>query len=323
MLAPISSEIEHPTISVVVPSYNHGRFIASCLRSIIKQATPPSELLVIDDGSTDNSPRVIAAVLKDCPFPSELIARENRGLAATLNQGLALTRGKYFAYLGSDDAWLETFLSARIETLQRRASAVLAFGHSYFIDEENRIVDCTVDWASYADGNVRQMLLGTIAPMSPTVLYLRAAVARHGWNETARLEDFELYLKLSREGEFAFDPRVLSAWRWHEANASWDQQMMLAEHLQALKNQSEALGLSNGELEKLQGEIRFSRAEEFLRIGDKQSAFELIKKNLGSARSALVLARLGARMLLPYNLIVKQRQHKQRQAFARYGSLEF
>src|SRR5438445_4853881 len=101
------------SISVVVPSYNHARFVEKCLRSIMKQTLPPRELIVIDDGSTDDSPRVIEHTLKDCPFPCELIARSNRGLSATLNEGSKITHGHYFAYLGSDDLWLPLFLEAR------------------------------------------------------------------------------------------------------------------------------------------------------------------------------------------------------------------
>ena len=112
--------------SVVVPSYNHKEYVGWCLRSIIKQTKQPSHLLVIDDGSTDDSPRLIESVLKDCPFPCELIARENRGLSATLNQSLELTSGDYFAYLSSDDVWLEDFLEARIARLRSRQAAVLA-----------------------------------------------------------------------------------------------------------------------------------------------------------------------------------------------------
>ncbi len=321
MPEPTTIETDLASVSVVVPSYNHGRFVASCLRSIIKQTPAPSELIVIDDGSTDDSPKTIEAVLKDCPFPSELIVRENRGLSATLNQALALTSGKYFAYLSSDDVWLEGFLAARVETLQNRPAAVLAYGHGYLIDGQNHVVDCTAEWASYLDGNVRSMLLKTIAPMSPTVLYLREAVARHGWNEAACLEDFELYLKLSNDGDFAFDPQVLSAWRWHEANASRNQVMMLEEHLDALRRQRGNLGLSDVELQKLQNQIRLSRAEDFLRIGEKKKAIELITANLGAVRSPLQLARLGARMLIPYRVIVKKRQRKQRGVFERYGSL--
>src|SRR5919198_117682 len=161
-------------VSVVVPSYNHAPFVASALRSVFRQTLRPAELLVIDDGSADDSARVAGGLLKDCPFPCELIARENRGLCATLNEGLSKTRGEYFAYLGSDDLWLPGFLAARVSLLGERARAVLAYGHALLIDERGEVFDCTADWAEYADGDARAMLFErTTAPMSPTVLYRR------------------------------------------------------------------------------------------------------------------------------------------------------
>ena len=110
---------EPATVSVVVPSYNHAQFIEATLRSIMKQTLPPAELIVIDDGSSDDSPAVIERVLNDCPFPCELIARDNRGLCATLNEGFERSRGNYFAYLGSDDLWLPDFLKARVACSNR------------------------------------------------------------------------------------------------------------------------------------------------------------------------------------------------------------
>src|SRR6266513_1714712 len=184
---------EPPAVSVVVPSYNHAQFIEATLHSIMKQTYRPAELVVIDDGSSDGSAGVIDRVLNDCSFPCELVARDNRGLCATLNEGFARTRGDYFAYLGSDDLWLPDFLKARVSLLESRAGAVLAYGHAYFIDEHNAIVDSTADWARYADGDVREMLLQTTAPMSPTVLYRRAALEEQRWDEESKLEDYDLY----------------------------------------------------------------------------------------------------------------------------------
>src|SRR5882672_4544514 len=152
-----------PRVSVVVPSYNHAPFVEATLRSIMKQTLQPAQLLVIDDGSRDESTAVIERVLSACPFPCELVVRSNRGLCATLNEGFERTRGNYFAYLGSDDLWLPDFLSARVGLLESRPEAVLAYGHAYFIDEQNAIIDCTADWAHYADGDVREMLLQTTA----------------------------------------------------------------------------------------------------------------------------------------------------------------
>lgn len=311
-----------PKVFVFVPSYNHAPFVESCLRSIIKQTFKPSELLVIDDGSTDGSPQTIERALKDCPFPCDLIARENRGLCATLNEGLARSRGNYFAYLGSDDLWLENFLEARVHLLESRTRAALAYGHCYLIDEQNRIVDCTNKWANYADGNARAMLLATTAPMSPTVMYRRSVLERHGWNEKARLEDYDLYLRLCVEGEFAFDPQVLSAWRLHGRNTSWNQTMMLEEQLEAQQSAREILGISAEELEKLQTTIRFNRAEDFLRIGQKAKALNLIYHNLAGANSPPRMARMFLRLLLPFRLIEWRKEIFQRRTTEEYGSIQ-
>ncbi|MFN2599389.1 MAG: glycosyltransferase family 2 protein, partial [Pyrinomonadaceae bacterium] len=221
--SPDTTDAGARAVSVVVPSHNHARFVGRALRSIFAQTHAPAHLLVIDDGSRDESVRVIERALASCPFPCEMIARENRGLAATLNEGLArVASSRYFAYLGSDDVWLPDFLRARVALLERRAASALAYGHCFYIDGEDHVFDRTDDWADYADGDARAMLWRGTGPHSPTVVYRRASVERHGWNERARLEDYELYLRLSAEGEFAFDARVLSAWRRHGTNTSRD-----------------------------------------------------------------------------------------------------
>lgn len=313
-----------PDVSVVVPSHNHAQFVEATLRSIMTQSLPPAELLVIDDGSSDGSPRIIESVLSDCPFPCELVARDNRGLCATLNEGFERTRGEYFAYLGSDDLWLPEFLQARVGLLESRARAVLAYGHSYFIDEQNRIIDSTADWARYADGDASEMLLQTTAPMSPTVVYRRAALAGLGaqrWNETARLEDYDLYLRLSAVGEFAFDPRTLSAWRRHDANVSWDQTLMLEEQLRAQREAAYRFGLTDVQVAELQRSTRFNRAEDFLRVGQKSRALSLMMHNWRGVKSFPATVRMLLRLLIPNPIMRRRARARQRRAFERYGSL--
>src|SRR2546423_3753538 len=123
-------------VFVIVPSYNHARFVEKCLRSVMAQTLPPTKLLVIDDGSIDDSPKTAERVLKDCPFTCDLVVRPNRGLAATLNEGLrrsAESHAAYFAYLGSDDVWLPTFLESRVATLGSRPAVVVAYGNAFSI----------------------------------------------------------------------------------------------------------------------------------------------------------------------------------------------
>ena len=309
-------------VSVVVPSYNHAQFIEATLRSIIKQTLPPAKLIVIDDGSSDESPAIIERTLNECPFSCEFIARDNRGLCATLNEGFEKTRGEYFAYLGSDDLWLPNFLEARVQLLESRPDPVLAYGHAYFVDEDNRVIDCTADWASYADGDVREMLLTTTAPMSPTVLYRRSAVGQQRWDERSRLEDYDLYLRLSAEGPFAFDPRVLSAWRRHGSNTSRDQTMMLEEHLKAQREAALRFGFRDEQVKELQRATRFNRAEDFLRVGDKSQALSLLTHNLRGAQSVRGTAKILLRLLMPNSFMRGRARVRERKAHQRYGTID-
>ncbi|MBA2528023.1 MAG: glycosyltransferase family 2 protein [Pyrinomonadaceae bacterium] len=311
-----------PKVSVVVPSFNHAPFIHATLRSIFNQTRPPAQLLVIDDGSSDGSPELIECILQDCPFPSELIARSNQGLCATLNGGFSRTSGDYFAYLSSDDLWLPDFLEARVSLLEAQPQAVLGYGHCFLIDAANQIIDCTLDWASYSDGNAREMLLQqTFAPMSPTVLYRRTSLENEGWHEQAKLEDYDLYLRLSTEGDFAFDARVLSAWRQHGHNTSRDFAWMIDARLAAQRRVADRLGVSPGELERFQTILQFAGAEDLLRLGEKSKAFKLLRQSFGGAPSTASLLRSLARLCVPYSLIKWHKKRKQGHAAKRYGPL--
>lgn len=309
-------------VSVVVPSYNHAPFVAAALRSVFAQTLAPARLLVIDDGSRDGSPRVIEETLKDCPFPCELLARANRGLCATLNEGLSKTVGGYFAYLGSDDLWLPDFLGARVALLDARPEAVLAYGHAYLVGERGEVFDCTLDWASYADGDARRMLLEeTYAPMSPTVLHRRSALERHGWNERARLEDYELYLRLSADGEFAFDPRVLSAWRRHGTNTSGDFVWMIEARLEAQRSAAPHLKLTPAQLAHYQRALNFAGAEDLLRLGDKRAALKYLRRGLGGTPSPAALARVALRLVTPYSLVRRRKRRRHAEAATRYAGV--
>lgn len=312
---------EPRAVSVVVPSFNHAKFIEATLRSIMRQTMWPAKLLVIDDGSSDQSSVIIDRMLNECPFPCEFVARGNRGLCATLNEGFERTDGDYFAYLGSDDLWLPDFLRARVELLESRAAAVLAYGHAYLIDEQNAIVDCTADWAAYADGDARDMLLKTTAPMSPTVLYRRRALEQEQWDDQAKLEDYDLYLRLSEAGEFAFDPSLLSAWRRHGSNVSWDQSLMLDEQLKAQREAALRFGFTSEQVERLQRATRFSRAEDFLRVGQKSQALSLMINNRKGASSSHATARMLLRLLIPTSFMRGRGRVKQRRAQERYGTI--
>jgi alpha-1,3-rhamnosyltransferase len=310
------------TVSVVVPSYNHAPFITRCLRSIIRQSYRPLELIVIDDGSTDGSSKQIEKVLDDCPFPCDLVSRSHKGLSATLNEGLRRSSGQFFAYLGSDDVWLGSFLASRVSLLEARPNAVLAYGHVFVVDEDDQIVECSKDWANYRDGYVGKMLLHQIVPFSPSVLYRREVVERCLWNEQAGLEDYDLYLRLSAHGEFAFDSQVLSAWRQHRFNKSRNLDFMLAECLKAQRQAVGSLNITIEELAKAGAELKWRYAADFVKAGQKRKAIELVCFNLKGSPSYTSVARMILAMVLPQPALRWRRKSSRLRAMKCYGSVQ-
>ncbi len=268
-----------PDLSVFVPCFNHGRYVAQTLRSIFRQTLPPSRLLVIDDGSTDDSAKVIERTLADCPFESEFISRPNRGLSATLNEGFERLSGKYFAYIGSDDLWLPDFLEARVSLLESAPDAVLAHGNAYVIDGNSKVIENSADYNTYVNDEARPLLDRSTAPISSTVCYRRAALEKHSWNEQSRLEDLELYLFLSYDGRFAFDPAVRSTWRMHDSNASRDFEWMLAEALAAQRRVAKSLGLPTAKLRDVEAKTSMEYALLFARRGASAKALDLLLKH--------------------------------------------
>lgn len=92
-----------PTVSVVMPAYMHAHYAGEAIASVFAQTHAPVEFIVIDDGSSDGTVDCCRVTLRDAPFPVRFIARENRGAAATLNQGIAMARGEFIQLLNSDD----------------------------------------------------------------------------------------------------------------------------------------------------------------------------------------------------------------------------
>ncbi len=316
-------EYEQKSISVFVPSFNHAPFVERCLRSIFAQTRAPAELLVIDDGSSDDSPNIIESALKDCPFHCELIVRPNRGLSATLNEGLDKTSGEFFAYLGSDDVWLPRLLEKRAAMLEADPNAVLACGHAYLIDDADRIIDRTRDWVEFTGGTMLDFLLRGQIFASSSVVYRRSALAKHRWNEDSILEDYELYLKLSADGPFAFDREELSAWRQHGTNVSGDFPRMMTEWIAAQDREIERLGMERSELDRIQRELRFDAVASFVRNRRRAAGLKLFVSNLGGARSPFHIARTAFRFIVPPPLFEWNRRRKRERAIKRFGRLKF
>lgn len=307
-------------VTVLVPSYNHAPFIERTLKSIFKQTLRPKKLIVIDDGSKDESAQIIEKVLATCPFEYSFIKRENRGLCATLNQGLAMANSEYFAYISSDDVWLPDFLQSRVQVLENHPNAVLSYSYSYLIDENDTIIDSNKNWGNYADGNASEMLLYPIIPASAAVLYRQSVLEKCYWQDGIVLEDYDLYLRLTVLGDFALDENILSAWRIHGYNTSSDFPLMMSEWLSAIQRNAEVLGLDKDNLERTLQKIKFRCVADFNRIGRKKEALQMFYENFPGAESVAQIGKTLIQLAVPQKILELHRERQKQKS--NYGKLE-
>lgn len=221
-------------VSVVIPSYNHAPYIEATIASVLAQTYPHLELFVIDDGSRDDSVARITRLL-DARTDSRatLIARENRGLCPTLNEGLRLARGRYFAYLGSDDLWEPEKLERQVAALEAADERVgAAYSDAYVIDAEGKRLDRYGRQYLYRGGDIyRDLLVMDYMPPSPTNLFVREKLLSvGGFNEDVTIEDYEAWLRLTRRYHVIYLPDVLASFRIHQTNTSsnYPERMLVA-----------------------------------------------------------------------------------------------
>jgi glycosyltransferase involved in cell wall biosynthesis len=122
-----------PKVSVVIPVYNQAQFIAEAIQSVLTQSFRDFEIIVIDDGSTDNTPEIASA------FPVRYFRQANQGVAAARNRGIALSLGKYIAFLDSDDIMLENALEKGVAVLDKYLGVSFSYGQAFMMNENGGV----------------------------------------------------------------------------------------------------------------------------------------------------------------------------------------
>ncbi len=124
----------HPIVSVVIPTYNRGWIIKEAIASVLAQTFPEFELIVVDDGSTDNTPKLLDAYEEII-----VISQVNKGVSAARNRGIAAASGKYIAFLDSDDLWLPEKLFVQLAFFQANPEALVCQTQETWIRNGQRI----------------------------------------------------------------------------------------------------------------------------------------------------------------------------------------
>jgi len=204
-----------PQVSIVIPAYNHGAYLARAIESVLAQNYRNLELIVLDDGSTDDTPKVLARYGDRFHWETHV----NMGQAATLNKGWRMACGEILGYLSADD-WLLPGAVARMATaLLARPGALVAYCDFQLVDPRGK----PIRRVRAAQFSLEAMLLDLACPPGPGALFRRSAFERAGgWNPELRLmADFDFWLRLARYGEFIHVPEPLAAWRVHPSSQSF------------------------------------------------------------------------------------------------------
>lgn len=215
----ISSEL----VSVIIPCYNHGHFLNQAIDSVLAQTYPRIEIIVVDDGSTDNTSEV-AARYKNIQY----VYQENTGLAAARNTGLRASHGSILVFLDADDRLLPEAVEQGVYALMDSPQSAFVSGRYRYTNEDNSIISeysqAPADSDSYA-----AFLHGNYIGMHATVTYRRAAIEEAGgFNpQLSACEDYDLYLRIAKKHPVSVHGHLVAEYRLHGKNMSRNPKLML------------------------------------------------------------------------------------------------
>jgi glycosyltransferase involved in cell wall biosynthesis len=221
-----------PLVSVVVPLYNGGAYIESTLRSVLSQSYGRLEIIVVDDGSTDQGPATVSTLVDESDGSVRLIRhddRRNHGIAASRNLAIRTARGELIAFVDQDDRWLPEKLEREVQALRRFPEAGLVYAKASFIDQHGspkavREVHSTEGRGTSGEPRrvfgelIKENFIPTL-----TALVRKSLIEKVGFLDEGPRYEYEDWLLFSKIAFFSgviFVPEVLAEYRVHKGNYS-------------------------------------------------------------------------------------------------------
>lgn len=227
------NNISNFKISVVVPVYNGKKYLRAAINSVVAQTFPPLELFIVDDGSTDDSLKVIEDIKAD--FPIHIIQQKNAGQSAARNHGARLAKGNYLALLDQDDIWyprhLEKLAKLFSESMNLGPRCGLVYSNLDEIDEEGRLIRLSyldyvysVNTVSHPKKSMYDMLGKDLFILPSATLICKQAFDQVGGfdDRLSGYEDDDLFARLFAASWInVYTPESLSQWRVYGASTSF------------------------------------------------------------------------------------------------------
>jgi glycosyltransferase involved in cell wall biosynthesis len=223
-------------VSIIIPCYNQGHLLPTAIESVLHQTYTTLEILVIDDGSVDNTPAVAAK------YPQvQYIYQPNQGLSAARNTGIQRSQGKYLVFLDADDWLYGKAIAVNVNYLQLYpASAFVAGSYDLVYSGEQRVV--TKISALYPNTYSALLAEGNFIGMIAAVMFPKWVLDEFTFAVALqRCEDYDLYLRITRKYQIIQHQERLAGYRMHLASLSANAPAMLSSALQVLQSQKASL----------------------------------------------------------------------------------
>jgi glycosyltransferase involved in cell wall biosynthesis len=233
-----------PLVSAVVPVYNGARYLRQALDSALAQTYQPLQVVVVDDGSTDASPDIIAS------YGARVLSirQANAGVAQARNTGLRAACGELIAFLDQDDWWLPEKVARQVERFQADPDLGLVHtGILQYSESAGQVVEGVYDTgpSPLLTGPCYDRLLLGNGVYNSSVMIRKAALARSGLFDPGipgnTCQDYDLWLRIARHYPFAYVAEPLAALRLHPEQGTWNRRAMLGDELRLVER---ALGES-------------------------------------------------------------------------------
>ena len=283
-------------VTIVIPTHNGSRYLKHAINSVLKQDYPNTELIVLDDGSTDDT----QALLKNYGDSFYHEWHKNIGQAETLNKGWRMSKGEILSYLSADDILMPNAVSAAVQCLNEYPNIVLTYCDFNLIDPNSRFIRKVTS----PDFNYLDMVKNIVCQPGPGVFFRKWAFERTGsWcPEFQQMPDYDYWLRLGLHGPFKRIPNVFASFRIHDKSMTFstcdrirasEPVRIIERFYSAQKNLPDnvievyPVAISNAHLISAQLHLRSGRVKDALSAIKK--AILLSKKNVLSIRGLRIL----------------------------------
>lgn len=187
-----SAEVIPGLVSTIIPVYNRPKMIRKSVESVLDQTYRPIEIIIVDDGSTDDTPEVLRKLKADHPEEITLILKENGGPGLARETGRLIARGEFIQYLDSDDWLLPDKFEAQVKALQEHPECGIAYGQSRFVNEDGETLQEPSKWTGRKIDYLFPALLVDRWWHTHTPLYRKTVSDEAGPWPSQRPEDWDL-----------------------------------------------------------------------------------------------------------------------------------